>query len=751
MQEGFNRRVALDMCVDDIRLMDQIINNMKKIKLFFLLGLLFFFSAMRVFSQHNKDEINASGVLKKSKLLWKMSNSYTVFSYQHTNDMVTGVLSPIDLGGWQQEASLKSGGDGRVGFLKQGYIHQQNPRLYVNKFFTLAIRLRSESGKWNCGVLSIDDLKGHSLVDFHVQDTGKGAELIVELNIKGQKSAVRLGTSLKKIREDIWHSFVLTFDGRYAVLYVNNEPAARIEAEGSMDTEGVLFSIGKSRLEKESFTGMIDYAAFWDGLLSTEEICKLSLKSHEEELAMAQESMEVFKDKVAADPYHPVFHLAPPSRLMNDPNGPIFFNGKYHLFYQFFPYWQTSEYMAPGWGHAVSTDLVHWEHKPIALMPIPGNYDGAAIASGGAVINNEGIPTIVYTSASPQTQSLAMSSDDMNTWTRYPGNPVIGNMPGLKNIDEGFRDPFVWKENEYWFMALGSGIKNTGGTVLLYRSRDLYEWEFLNQLATGMGKECFQWECPNFFKLGDKYVLIVSPLFKNKPGLREDAQYAIGKFDGRRFTRQGDWKKVDHGGPGKYYAPNSLTDVQGRRIMWGVLPIVADGWAGLFSLPRVLNLDEQKVLRMEPLPELSKLRRREWIFNQLRLDGGSVFNPEGASGRSLELKVRFDRSNIEGKIGVDVFCSKDFEEKTSIVFDSKANLLRVGDTELSFRFLKGETMLDLHIFIDRSVIEVFVNNRECITHFVRPSLSSDGIRLTNEGKSPVAGSLNVWELDAIMK
>lgn len=722
---------------------------MKELKLFLVWSVLLLFSTKMIFCQQYSDEIKSAAILKKAKLFWKISDSYTVFSQRNINDTATAVLYPVQLNGWQKDASVKSGGNGLVGFFKDGYVQTVNSLLHTSSSLTVAIRLRNESGRWNCGVFSIEDTKGHPLVDFNVQDTGQGAELIAELNIKDQNAPVRLGTSLKKVRENIWHSFILTFDGLSAVLYVNGEQAATVKAKGTIDVEGIVYNIGKSRHKSGSFTGMVDYAAFWDSLLSNDDIRQLSIKSHAEELAMAQESVDILRDKVANDPYHPIFHLAPPSRLMNDPNGPIFFNGKYHLFYQFSAYY-PGEYMAPGWGHAASKDMVHWKHMPIALMPIPGTYDAALVASGNCVINNEGIPTILYTSATPQTQSLAMSADGMITWTRFQGNPVIRQRPDVENIDEGFRDPFLWKEKEYWYMTLGSGIKKTGGTVLLYRSRDLYEWEFLNQLAVGMGKECFQWECPNFFKLGDKHVLIVSPLFKNKPGLRGDVQYAVGEFDGRRFKKESDWKKIDHGGPGKYYAPNSLIDAQGRRIMWGVLPIFEDEWAGLFSLPRLLHLDKHNVLNMEPLPELSKLRGKHWSFNQITLQEGTVFIPGEARGRSLEINVKFD-PKINGKTGVDVFCSNDFNEKTRIAFDGKAHVLKVGDTELPFRLRKDENGLNLHIFIDRSVIEVFVNNRECITNFVKPSVKSEGIRLFNEKDLIAINSLDIWEMGAVVK
>ncbi|MBN2309561.1 MAG: glycoside hydrolase family 32 protein, partial [Candidatus Hydrogenedentes bacterium] len=167
---------------------------------------------------------------------------------------------------------------------------------------------------------------------------------------------------------------------------------------------------------------------------------------------------------------------------MNDPNGLIQWKGQYHLFYQHNPgeaVWGNMH-----WGHAVSADLIHWRHLPIALAPEPDGPDAFGVFSGCAV-DNDGIPTLVYTGvAPPETQCIATGSDDLVTWTKYEGNPVIAGPPDEFEVT-GFRDPKVWRDGDTWDMVVGSGIEGKGGAVLLYRSPDLINWTYLRPLHIG--------------------------------------------------------------------------------------------------------------------------------------------------------------------------------------------------------------------------------------------------------------------------
>ena len=161
--------------------------------------------------------------------------------------------------------------------------------------------------------------------------------------------------------------------------------------------------------------------------------------------------------KLAQDPHRPRYHLIAPASKMGDPNGPIFWNGTYHMFYIHDPSFGGTQ----SWGHAVSDDLVHWKHLPTALAPMPRGSDKDGCWSGSTIINN-GIPTIFYTGVSPEVQCLATSNDEMIVWKKHPGNPVIGSRPSGLELT-GFRDPYVWREGKTWYMLIGSGFEGVGG------------------------------------------------------------------------------------------------------------------------------------------------------------------------------------------------------------------------------------------------------------------------------------------------
>lgn len=182
------------------------------------------------------------------------------------------------------------------------------------------------------------------------------------------------------------------------------------------------------------------------------------------------------RKRLAVDSQRPQYHFLPKANWVNDPNGPIFWKGYYHLFYQ---YSSTIDPQGPKyWGHARSKEMVYWEHLPMALVPTPGGPDKDGCWSGSAFIN-DGVPTLVYTGVGPQVQCLATSDDDMTTWKKFSGNPVVGSPPAALMVT-GFRDPSIWREGDSWLMTVGSGFQDRGGAVLLYGSKDLERWDYLH-------------------------------------------------------------------------------------------------------------------------------------------------------------------------------------------------------------------------------------------------------------------------------
>jgi beta-fructofuranosidase len=334
------------------------------------------------------------------------------------------------------------------------------------------------------------------------------------------------------------------------------------------------------------------------------------------------------QSRLAADPLRPQFHLLPAKNWMNDPNGPIFWKGTYHMFFQYNP--NAAVWGDMHWAHAISPDMIHWKHLPIALAPTPGWADAQGCFTG-SVVDHHGTATLVYTGvrkSSPQqatlrdgkqilreVQCLATSHDpQLRTWTKWQ-TPIVE--PPANPLLTGFRDPFLWRDGQLWYLGVGSGIRKQGGQVLLYRSKDLRKWEYLHPLACGTwtGKENTNpvdsgemWECPDFFSLGPKYVLLYSTAGK--------VAWETGELDPREL-----WFHSQRGGVldhGAYYAQKTQLDAKGNRILWGWLPETrpeaehaAAGWAGCMALPRILSLDSHNDLVMKIAPQAQSLREKK--------------------------------------------------------------------------------------------------------------------------------------------
>jgi beta-fructofuranosidase len=426
-----------------------------------------------------------------------------------------------------------------------------------------------------------------------------------------------------------------------------------------------------------------------------------------------------------ADPRRPAFHLRPRAGWLNDPVGLIQHAGEYHLFYQHNPH--AAAWARMHWGHAVSRDLVRWEHLPIALAPDPDGADRDGCWSGCAFLR-DGRPTILYTGVSPEVQCLAEGGDDLRAWRKHPANPVLAAPPPGVAVT-GFRDPWVWREGDEWRMALGSGVEDRGGCVLLYRSRDLLRWEPLEPLAVGPpAPGRVVWECPCFFPLGDRHVLVVSA---TPPGV---SIWLVGTWDGRRFApeREG---RLDLGGC--LYAPQVLLDSAGRRIAFGWLREErsaedqrASGWSGVLSLPRVLSLAPDGDLRSAPAGEVASLRRAPIAAPAELALGPEPRELARAAAPHLELEARVllpagARLSLALELGAA-------GERAELTFDRASNELALDRTGASldrstFRarnagplpLAPGEP-LDLRLFLDRSVLELFANGR-CLTTRLYPT------------------------------
>lgn len=478
------------------------------------------------------------------------------------------------------------------------------------------------------------------------------------------------------------------------------------------------------------------------------------------------------RELLAADPHRPRYHFLPPSNWMNDPNGLVHWKGRYHLFYQhnpFGPLWATMH-----WGHAVSDDLVHWHDLPIALAPTPDSPDADGCFSGCVVID-DGVPTIVYTGVRnpDKLPCLAFSDDDLLTWRKHPGNPVIpAPPPGLELT--GFRDHAVWRDGDTWYQIIGAGIAGVGGTALLYRSPDLLAWEYLHPILTGDTRRTdpfwtgTMWECPDLFPLGDKHVLIASIWAKrdaDTPRGLHYATYFLGTYADHRFTPEAEGI-LDVGG--HFYAPQTTLDAHGRRLMWGWLwegrdeaAIVAAGWSGVMSLPRVLSLLPDGTLGVAPVPELERLRGDHRRYSDLPLQPDAPTPLPDAAGDGLEIRAAFAPGAAE-TVGLAIRRSPDGAEETIVRYDRDRGLLTLDGTrssrdvgvdrpvESAALRLAPDEPLDLRVFVDRSVVEVFANGRVAIADRIYPTRpDSLGVAAFATGGAALLSSLDLWQMAAI--
>jgi beta-fructofuranosidase len=357
----------------------------------------------------------------------------------------------------------------------------------------------------------------------------------------------------------------------------------------------------------------------------------------------------------------------------------------------------------------------------------------------------------------------------MMSWRKYPGNPVIAAPPQGMEIT-GFRDPCVWREGEEWFLAIGSGIKGQGGMVLLYRSQDLVHWDYLHLLCKGRKDELLpgndpvstgeMWECPDFFPLADKHALIIST--------QGAVIYSVGRYV-NQYLHPEVQGKADLGG--SYYAARSTADEKGRRILWGWIregrsdaAQRAAGWAGVMSLPRVLTLGQDGRLAMAPAPELEALRGKHHRFGEMPPPPAPFSSSHiafSARGDSLEIQAEFELAASD-PVGLKVRVAPHGEEQTSITYNRTSRQLIVDRERSSLSpdvdrgsqggpfALAADETLKLHVFLDASVIEIFANDRACLTSRIYPS-RADSLGLgaiVRSGKARLK-ALDVWEMRPI--
>lgn len=308
------------------------------------------------------------------------------------------------------------------------------------------------------------------------------------------------------------------------------------------------------------------------------------------------------------------YHVAPPVGWMNDPNGFTYYKGEYHLFYQFYPY--NSSWGPMHWGHSTSTNLVVWKELSTALIPEKEQcFSGSGIVVGDSLM-------LMYTgheitTTDPfynETQYLANSTDGVN-FVKYEGNPILSYRP---DDSPDFRDPKVWKHGDEYYVVIGSkSADQTRGRVLLYKSQDLKEWEYLSIIGESDGTMGYMWECPDFFELNGTYVLLMSPQGMTAQGDRYKNLYQTGYILGsfnyttNTFTPEVAFQEIDFGHD--FYATQTTLNNNKRIMMawfgmWETsFPEKVDGWCGAMTIARELTLRGNRILQ-NPVAEMTTLR-----------------------------------------------------------------------------------------------------------------------------------------------
>ena len=457
------------------------------------------------------------------------------------------------------------------------------------------------------------------------------------------------------------------------------------------------------------------------------------------------------------DRYRLGYHVMAKSGWINDPNGFCYFNGYYHIFYQHYPY--SAEWGPMHWGHARSKDLVHWEDLPIALAPgSPEDKDGCF--SGSAIVKDDTLYLFYtghhyYGDGDPdnfwQNQNMAYSKDGIN-FTKYENNPVIASEP--EDNTHHFRDPKVWKENDKYYMVLGSQEKDGLGRIILYKSDDLLNWEYIGapSKSKGLKTEGFMWECPDVFRLDGKDILLCSPQGISPQQTQflnlHNTGYFLGDLDYKKakFNRTSNFIELDKGHD--FYAAQTLLAPDGRRILIGwmamwenEMPEQKDGWSGALTLPRELVLKGDQMY-MKPIKELNSLRKDKSENKNFQLD--EVYSLSNVTEHSeIELDLSLENNGSYFNIY--------FKDKQNTSFltlkYSNNNFILTGIDTSDQRYATSNLTekVEMRIFIDKSSIEIFINEGEVV--FTERYYTEGDPIVQIEGSSDIIVHETVYQLE----
>lgn len=459
-----------------------------------------------------------------------------------------------------------------------------------------------------------------------------------------------------------------------------------------------------------------------------------------------------------AEQYRPQFHFSPKEHWMNDPNGMVYYKGVYHLFYQYYP--KGTVWGPMHWGHATTKDLFNWQEKPIALFPDSLGY----IFSGSIVVDKKNtsglgkdgkVPLVaIFTHHDPkleekklntfQTQSIAYSLDEGNTWNKYSGNPVIKN-PGVTD----FRDPKVmWYESgEKWIMTLA-----TKDRITFYSSKNLKEWKKESEFGNDLGAHGGVWECPDLFPMEHNgktiWVLLVS-INPGGPNGGSATQYFTGSFDGSKFIADSKIEKwLDYGTDN--YAGVTWSNTGKRKIFIGWMnnwqyanQVPTKAWRGATTIPRDLYLAQtsgQYYLRSVPVKEMDQ--HLSSVYKKATLTFGNEIDLSGYT-KDLNGQLKLD-FNFNATSSMEIVLSNKAGDKLLVGYDSKSKMYYIdrthsGATDFEKDFAKKHSApriavsenAKISLILDVASAELFADDGLTVmTDVFFPSTPIDGVKLS---------------------
>ena len=477
-----------------------------------------------------------------------------------------------------------------------------------------------------------------------------------------------------------------------------------------------------------------------------------------EALQKAREFEEQYGAFIGAEE-RPLFHLSPRIGWMNDPNGFSFYQGKFHMFYQYHPY--ATKWGPMHWGHAVSTDLLHWDYLPAALAP-DQSYDKAGCFSGSAIEMEDGRQLLMYTGVREkrredgtkqafQTQCLAFG--DGKDYVKYSKNPVLGEA----DIPEGFsrhdfRDPKLYRRKDGGYACvIGNRSDDGSGAILLYESEDAIHWRFHSILDRCYNEYGKMWECPDFFELEGRKILLVSPQDMCQAGLEfhngNGTVCLIGSLDEQTGSLQRELvQAIDYGID--FYAPQTVLTPDGRRVMIGWMQnwdtcIAPENskWFGQMSLPRELSLRDGRLIQT-PVRELERLRGRRILYRNVPVRAETVL--QGVYGRALDMTVTVRPQNPGSYSVFRVKFAKGSQHYSSVSYRPDSSTMRISRVHAGYNrdfvherkcfVTDRDGELKLRIILDRYSAEIFVNDGEQVLSMTfYTAQTADGISFEAQG------------------